>query len=249
MKKILIAEDNQMIGAALEIRLKAAGYEVQVVTDGFCSYIRALSDPPDLLLMDIFMPDGSGLEVARILKSTGLADIPIIFMTASKDKNLKATAQGVGAAAFLEKPFDTERLLAAITHALGRKPKRILIAEDDRKIGAALEIRLRAAGYEVQVVPDGFRSYLRAMSDPPDLLLMDIFMPFGSGLEVAQELKSVGLADIPIIFMTASKEPNLRETAKKIGAIGFFEKPFDTESLLGTIVDAIGQKPKMQSVA
>jgi DNA-binding response OmpR family regulator len=249
MKKILIAEDNQMIAAALEIRLQSAGYEVQIVTDGFCSYIRAMSDPPDLLLMDIFMPDGSGLEVAQELKSTGLADIPIIFMTASKDKNLKATAEGVGAAAFLEKPFDTERLLSAITHALGRKPKRILIAEDDRKIGAALEIRLKAAGYEVQVVSDGFRSFLRAMSDPPDLLLMDIFMPFGSGLEVAQELKSAGLANIPMIFMTASKEPNLRETAKNIGAVGFFEKPFDTESLLAAIIHAIGRKPKMLSSA
>jgi len=249
MKKILIAEDNQMIGAALEIRLKAAGYEVQVVTDGFCSYIRAMSDPPDLLLMDIFMPDGSGLQVAQELKNAGLADIPIIFMTASKDKNLKATAAGVGAAAFLEKPFDTERLLTAITHAFGRKPKKILIAEDDRKIGAALEIRLKAAGYEVQVVPDGFRSYVRAMSDPPDLLLMDIFMPFGSGLEVAQELKSAGLADIPIIFMTASKEQNLKETAKKIGAVGFFEKPFDTESLLVTIMHALGREPKAQLLA
>jgi DNA-binding response OmpR family regulator len=238
-----------MIGAALEIRLKASGYEVQVVTDGFCSYIRAMSDPPDLLLMDIFMPDGSGLEVAQKLKSTGLADIPIIFMTASKDKNLKATAEGVGAAAFLEKPFDTERLLAAITHALGRKPKRILIAEDDRKIGAALEIRLKAAGYEVQVVSDGFRSYVRAMSDPPDLLLMDIFMPFGSGLEVAQELRSSGFADVPIIFMTASREPNLREKAKNIGAAGFFEKPFDTETLLGTIIQAIGRKSTIQSSA
>jgi CheY-like chemotaxis protein len=87
------------------------------------------------------------------------------------------------------------------------------------------------------------------MSDPPDLLLMDIFMPFGNGLEVAQELKSAGLADIPIIFMTASKEQNLKETAKKIGAVGFFEKPFDTESLLVTIMHALGRKSKAQLLA
>jgi DNA-binding response OmpR family regulator len=126
--------------------------------------------------------------------------------------------------------------------------KKILIAEDDKNIGAALEIRLKAAGYEVKVVPDGFRSYVRAMSDPPDLLLMDIFMPFGSGLEVAQELKSAGLADIPIIFMTASKEKNLRKTAKKIGAAGFFEKPFDSERLLATITQALDRKSKKLSL-
>jgi len=52
------------------------------------------------------------------------------------------------------------------------------------------------------------------------------------------------LADIPIIFMTASKETNLRETAKKIGAVGFFEKPFDTESLLAAIAHALARKSK-----
>ena len=117
--------------------------------------------------------------------------------------------------------------------------KKILIAEDDKKIGAALEIRLKAAGYAVQVLQDGFRSYMRAITDLPDLILMDIFMPDGSGLEVAQKLKSTGLADIPIIFMTASKEKNLRERAEESNAVGFFEKPFDTEKLLAAISRAV----------
>jgi two-component system KDP operon response regulator KdpE len=120
--------------------------------------------------------------------------------------------------------------------------KKILIAEDDRKIGAALKIRLEAAGYEVQVVPDGFGSYIRAMTDQPDLILMDIYMPVGSGLAVAQELKRAGLADIPIIFMTASKEKNLRERAEELNAVGFFEKPFDTEKLLAAIFRALQSK-------
>jgi CheY-like chemotaxis protein len=117
--------------------------------------------------------------------------------------------------------------------------KKVMIAEDDKNIAAALEIRLKAAGYEVQMVPDGFRCYSRAVTQQPDLILMDIFMPIGSGLEVAQELERTGLADIPIIFMTASKEKNLREKAKKLGAVGFFEKPFDPEKLLAAISRAL----------
>jgi two-component system copper resistance phosphate regulon response regulator CusR len=120
--------------------------------------------------------------------------------------------------------------------------KKILIAEDDKKIGAALAIRLEAAGYEVQVIRDGFRSYIRAMTDQPDLILMDIYMPMGSGLAVAQELKRAGLADIPVIFMTASEEKNLRERAEELNAVGFFEKPFDTEKLLAAISRALQSK-------
>ena len=120
--------------------------------------------------------------------------------------------------------------------------KKILIAEDDRTIAAALEIRLKAAGYEVQVLADGFRSYIRAMTGQPDLILMDICMPMGSGLAVAQELKHTGLADVPIIFMTASKKAAFWRMAQEVGAVGFFEKPFDTEKLLAAISRALQSK-------
>jgi two-component system KDP operon response regulator KdpE len=120
--------------------------------------------------------------------------------------------------------------------------KKILIAEDDKKFGAALEIRLGAAGYEVLVLRDGLRSYLRTMASQPDLILMDIFLPMGSGLAVAQELKDTELADTPIIFMTASKQKNLRVRAEELNAAAFFEKPFDTEKLLAAISRALHSK-------
>jgi DNA-binding response OmpR family regulator len=117
--------------------------------------------------------------------------------------------------------------------------KKILIAEDDKKTGAALEIRLGAAGYEVLVLRDGIRSFLRTMTDQPDLILMDIFLPMGSGLAVAEELKGTELADTPIIFMTAGKQKNLRVRAEELNAVAFFEKPFDTEKLLVAISRAL----------
>ena len=123
--------------------------------------------------------------------------------------------------------------------------KKILIAEDDEKIAAALEIRLKAAGYEVKTVADGLRSYLRAHTWTPDLILMDIYMPIGSGLDVAGELKDAGLADIPIIFITASKQKKLRERAEELNAAGFFEKPFDTEKLLAAITRTLQSRHSM----
>jgi CheY-like chemotaxis protein len=113
--------------------------------------------------------------------------------------------------------------------------KRILVAEDDKRIAIALTFRLEQAGYKVIAVPDGLRTYLSSFSEKPDLILMDIFMPIGTGLQVADELKSSGLDDIPVIFLTASKEPRLREAAAHLGAAGFFEKPYDAEVLLRAI--------------
>ena len=121
--------------------------------------------------------------------------------------------------------------------------KRILVAEDDKKIGGALEIRLRAAGYEVLLLPDGFRTYMRSVTDQPDLILMDIFLPVGSGLDVARELSDAGLAEIPIIFMTASRRTNLRAKAQELNAAGFFEKPFDMEKMLARISRVLRSRP------
>jgi two-component system OmpR family response regulator len=73
------------------------------------------------------------------------------------------------------------------------------------------------------------------MTHTPDLILLDIMMPVGMGFSVAERLRDLGLAEIPIIFITASKRAGLRKTAQQLGAAGFFEKPYDAEELLAAI--------------
>ena len=116
-----------------------------------------------------------------------------------------------------------------------RKQKKILVAEDDTRIATALAIRLEAAGYEVLTASDGFEGLKLTVNERPDLILMDIWMPSGLGFSVAQRLRALGLNGIPIIFMTGSKVAGLRETAEHLGAVAFFEKPYEPEILLATI--------------
>jgi len=127
--------------------------------------------------------------------------------------------------------------------------KKILIVEDDAKIAAALAIRLEAAGYEVIRAPDGFRGLQLAMRERPDLIIMDIWMPVGIGFSVAERLRSLGLNDIPIIFITASKLNGLRETAAELGGAAFFEKPYDPEKLMEAIAGALVAETVSDSVS
>lgn len=128
--------------------------------------------------------------------------------------------------------------------------KKIMIMEDDPRIASALALRLKAAGYEVLAAPDGFRGLTRSLQDRPDLLLMDIWMPVGTGFSVAQRLEDFGLSDVPFIFITASKAKGLKETAKELGAAAFFEKPYDPQELLGAIAEALEPKtPSNESSA
>ncbi|MCP4409422.1 MAG: response regulator [Gammaproteobacteria bacterium] len=115
--------------------------------------------------------------------------------------------------------------------------KKILIVEDDKKIVMALTIRLRAAGYEVVQAYDVISGTSMAIKHQPQLILLDISMPGGNGFDIAERIQNRMGIPANIIFLTAHKEPELREKAMQMGAAAFFEKPYDPDSLLNTIVN------------
>jgi CheY-like chemotaxis protein len=119
--------------------------------------------------------------------------------------------------------------------------KKILVVEDDKRIVMALAVRLKGKGYDVVAAYDAVMAMSIAMQHRPDLVLLDISMPGGNGFMVAKRLQNeASTAGIPLIFLTASKQPGLRENAQDLGAVGFFEKPYEAEDLLAAIDGALG---------
>jgi DNA-binding response OmpR family regulator len=127
--------------------------------------------------------------------------------------------------------------------------KKILIVEDDQNIARALAIRLKAAGYEVTVAPDAVTAVASAVKIQPDLALLDISVPAGNGFTIAERIQELVVTSTPIIFLTASKQPGLREIAEKLGAASFFEKPYDADRLLTAIRCALGEVPALSVVS
>src|SRR4051794_31249595 len=97
----------------------------------------------------------------------------------------------------------------------------ILIVEDDLKIAKALAIRLEAAGYEVMTAADGVQGVQCALDHRPDLIITDFWLPVGFGFSVAQRLQRAGWGSTPLIFITASKLPGLKQAAVQLGAAGY----------------------------
>jgi len=114
--------------------------------------------------------------------------------------------------------------------------KRILIVEDDPKIALALQVRLKANRYAVSVASDAIVGASLGRTVKPDLILLDVSLPGGDGFQLAETFHNMlETSGTPIIFITASKNPELLEKVMSLGAIGLFEKPFDTEKLLYSI--------------
>jgi len=122
--------------------------------------------------------------------------------------------------------------------------KRVLIVEDDSRIAAALALRLKHAHYEVLLAQDALAGVGSAVKLRPDLVLLDISMPAGNGFMVAERIQSLLPTAIPIIFLTASKKAAFREEAAKLGAVGYFEKPYNSEALLATVNRVLGNESR-----
>jgi CheY-like chemotaxis protein len=118
---------------------------------------------------------------------------------------------------------------------------KILIVDDDKLIVSALSIRLRAEGHETLAAYDGTSAVEQVKAHAPSLIIMDINLPFSSGLRAVKQIReATGASQTPVIFLTASKVPALREQAIALGAAGFLEKPYDANQLAVLVRGARG---------
>ena len=115
MQRILIADDDQMIVRLLEHKLKQSGYEVLSVHDGAIALETAITEKPDLIVLDGMMPGLDGMEVLRRLKeSEDTKSIPVIMLTARAQETDIVDGLSLGADDYLVKPFIPDELMARI---------------------------------------------------------------------------------------------------------------------------------------
>lgn len=117
--------------------------------------------------------------------------------------------------------------------------KTVLVIEDDQHIANALHARLSANELNVEHAYDATSALSIAKRTEPDLVVLDISMPGGDGFIVAERLRNWRGDDLPLIFITASKKPGLRERAIELNAAEYFEKPFDGNKLVESVVRAL----------
>jgi DNA-binding response OmpR family regulator len=131
MERILIVEDEAPMRRALEDVLATEGYRVLTAADGESGLQRAITEKPDILLLDIMMPRLDGYAVCEELRRLS-NPVPILMLTAKGQIEDRVTGLDVGADDYLVKPFSTEELLARVRALLRR-------AHRDAKIPVALE--------------------------------------------------------------------------------------------------------------
>lgn len=116
----------------------------------------------------------------------------------------------------------------------------VLIADDETPIRLLVRVNLEAEGYNVIEAGDGLATLEAARTLHPDVILLDVMMPFKDGWEVAEELlKDEATSNIPIIFLTARADLRDHERGLNTGALQYITKPFNPRKLAPSIEDCL----------
>ncbi len=119
-KKVLIADDEPNIVISLEFLLRREGFEVLVAVDGEEALAKARAERPDLVLLDVMMPKMNGFDVCQALRSDPeLASMRVLMLTAKGRETEVSKGLGLGADAYMTKPFSTKDLVAQVRVLLG----------------------------------------------------------------------------------------------------------------------------------
>ena len=145
MQKIMIVEDEQKLARYLELELTHEGYETRTAHDGRAAVALYDEWPSDLIILDLMLPELSGIEVCRRIRQKN--GVPIIILTAKDDVSDKVMGLDMGADDYMTKPFAIEELLARIR--VGLKKRRASSAEPSSTVLVAGPLRLDPASYAV----------------------------------------------------------------------------------------------------
>ena len=154
MTNILIVEDSEGLAFGLRNNLEFEGYDVSVVHDGKTGLEMASSNPPDLMILDLTLPELDGLNVLERIRKTG-SKLPILLLTARQEEVDKVRGLKLGADDYVTKPFGLMELLARVEALLRRsegqaEPKVIKVGELEIDVAARIVLR---GGERVDLAP------------------------------------------------------------------------------------------------
>ncbi len=243
---IEIIDDEPDINDMLKIALIKEGYNVIDAGTGEEGLRIAREHAPDLIILDVNLPDINGFEVLSCLKQeTRTSEIPVIIMSVLNDPRESIS---MGAVDHIIKPVDLKFLKAKINHSLSLKNPTIsirptvMVVDDESDVRKMICDRLTVEGYNTLSASDGNTAFAILKREPvkPNLILLDIMMPDQSGWDVMSTLKSDPLtAPIPIILVSAKGEEEDIRRGYELGARDYIVKPFEMKDLLAEVKSVV----------
>lgn len=231
---VLVIDDELAIAKLIAKYIERMNYHAETACTANDGFAKAVQLKPQLITLDVLMPDMDGFTLIQKLKShPETAPIPVIFLSIVQDR-----LQGLrlGASAYLTKPIDEQKFSETVRNLLDPQGQPVLVVDDDPDFAKLLQRLLQREGWHAEIAHDGEEALAKLRAKPYQLVLLDKHMPKRSGLEVLQELRNQkALAHVPVILMSGSDQA-VAQSVEILGAKRFLSKKLSPQALVQEIV-------------
>ena len=239
--RVLIVDDSLTVRMDIGEALQSAGFDTVLCADLRSAREALAREGSVLIVLDILLPDGDGLDFLKELRSSpATAQIPVLLLSTEADAKNRVRGMGAGADEYIGKPYDLGLLVArarALTQAdasggvgLGR---RVLVIDDSVTFRDELRQSLEGAGYHVREAATGEEGLALAAADRPDAVVVDGILPGIDGATVVRRLKSdTALRSTPCLLLTGAEGTNDGLRALEAGADAYVRKSEDLGVIL-----------------
>ncbi len=239
---VLVVDDDLEMLRLTRVSLEREGFAVVTATTAQEGATMAARRRPDVILLDLLLPDRGGLDLLQSLKADPATRlIPVLVVSVTQD-GVKALS--LGAAEYLAKPVEGAKVVSLVQRLLGGgEEATVLVVDDERDTLDFIRDTLKAEGLRVLVAHDGRQALEMLSRRTPDLVLLDLMMPDLSGFEV---LESLGRAPrtraIPVVVLTARAGDGDRQRNLALGVRRYMNKPFDVRELIAEVQRQVGPR-------
>jgi PAS domain S-box-containing protein len=230
---VLVIDDDPRVHDLMRRSLAREGFRVEAASNGEEGLRMARQLRPEAITLDVMMPGMDGWAVLSALKKDPqLADIPVVMLTIVDDQNM---GYGLGAAEYLTKPVDRDRLAGLLKKYAGEGQTRTaLVVDDEPEARDSLRRLLESDGWSVEAAADGLLAIEKLKVRRPAVILLDLMMPVMDGFQFVDELRrNAEWRDIPVVVVTA-KDLTPEERLRLNGRVGIVlqKGAYQSEELL-----------------
>lgn len=243
MARILVVDAQEGFREVLRSVLRAYGHDVVTAVGGKEALQCMDSSLPSVVLLDPVLPDQSGLDVLAKLRASA-PHLPVVIVSENLSPDVESRARELGVTDVLRKGLKMDVIMEAVRRALQHAGKpaaarpvapvaeaaTVLVVDDEPEIVELVGEFLERRGYRVQTATNGEDALALVKKEPPDLMLLDIYMPGMNGVDVLRRLKAQQ-SPVGVIMLTASQEETLLQEALDLGAFDVLSKPVNLDQL------------------
>ena len=241
--QIFVVDDDQEAAQELALQLSYYEYEVKVFDrlEEFCAAIK--KEPRAIVLMNIEFSEDSwaGIRVMKEIQLEMGECVQVMFISSNDDLDFRLEAVRAGGAAYLTKPIRSSELIDqldsfVVPQTQDQEPFRVLIIDDSATVLAYYATVLELAGMVVKTVEKLDTVMKTLLAFNPDVILIDVYMPECSGLELTKVIRQIdGLFSVPIMYLASVNDFNTQQEAMRLSGDDFLVKPIDPKRLISAV--------------